>query len=68
MPPAIRQILNRFTPEAVQRYGCGLAVPALLDGLRVLTSAVAPGARLHICCRAWSVRTWFGGRYYDLEQ
>ena len=52
MPPAIREILNLLAPEVVQRYyGCGLVVPALLDGLRVLDLGCGAGRDVYLLSR-----------------
>ena len=52
MPPAICEILNLLAPEVVQRYyGCGLVVPALLDGLRVLDLGCGAGRDVYLLSR-----------------
>lgn len=52
MPPAISVVLDQLVPEVVQRYyGCGLVVPALLDGLRVLDLGCGAGRDVYLLSR-----------------
>ena len=51
-PPAIRAVLGQLAPEVVQRYyGCGLVVPAELDGLRVLDLGCGAGRDVYLLSR-----------------
>jgi len=52
MPPAVAQILQDLAPEVVKRYyGCGLVVPAELDGLRVLDLGCGAGRDVYLLSR-----------------
>lgn len=52
MPPAISEVLDLLAPEVVQRYyGCGLVVPAQLDGLRVLDLGCGAGRDVYLLSR-----------------
>jgi len=52
MPPAVARILKDLAPEVVQRYyGCGLVVPAELDGLRVLDLGCGAGRDVYLLSR-----------------
>lgn len=52
MPPAVSRILDELAPEVVQRYyGCGLVVPAGLDGLRVLDLGCGAGRDVYLLSR-----------------
>ena len=48
VPEALRPLLARIQPEVLSRYyGCGLVVPPLLEGLRVLDLGCEIG-RAHV--------------------
>ncbi len=52
MPPTIRDVLNEMVPEVVERYyGCGLIVPAQLEGLRVLDLGCGAGRDVYLLSR-----------------
>jgi SAM-dependent methyltransferase len=49
VPPALRPLLARIHPEVLSRYyGCGLVVPPLLDGLRVLDLGCGSGRDVYL--------------------
>jgi len=52
MPPAVARVLDELAPEVVQRYyGCGLVVPAELEGLRVLDLGCGAGRDVYVLSR-----------------
>lgn len=52
VPPAVAEVLKQLAPEVVQRYyGCGLVVPAQLDGLRVLDLGCGAGRDVYLLSR-----------------
>jgi 2-polyprenyl-3-methyl-5-hydroxy-6-metoxy-1,4-benzoquinol methylase len=52
MPERIREVLGLLAPEVVQRYyGCGLVVPAQLQGLRVLDLGCGAGRDVYLLSR-----------------
>lgn len=52
MPDHIRDVLALLAPEVVQRYyGCGLVVPAQLEGLRVLDLGCGAGRDVYLLSR-----------------
>jgi SAM-dependent methyltransferase len=52
MPDRIRDVLDLLAPEVVQRYyGCGLVVPAQLEGLRVLDLGCGAGRDVYLLSR-----------------
>ena len=49
MPAHLRPVLAQLAPEVVKRYyGCGLVVPVLLDGLRVLDLGCGAGRDVYL--------------------
>ncbi|MGL6133220.1 MAG: methyltransferase domain-containing protein [Prochlorococcaceae cyanobacterium] len=49
VPEALRPLLARIHPEVLSRYyGCGLVVPPLLEGLRVLDLGCGSGRDLYL--------------------
>lgn len=52
MPKHISEVLGLLAPEVVQRYyGCGLVVPAELEGLRVLDLGCGAGRDVYLLSR-----------------
>ena len=49
VPEALRPLLARIHPEVLSRYyGCGLVVPPLLEGLRVLDLGCGSGRDVYL--------------------
>lgn len=49
VPASLRQLLSRIHPEVLSRYyGCGLVVPELLHGARVLDLGCGSGRDVYL--------------------
>ena len=64
VPAPLRPLLARLHPEVLSRYyGCGLVVPPLLDGLRVLDLGCGSGRDVYLLAQLVGA----GGEVVDLD-